>query len=62
MYAVESSPALREISGLSHAIRLADILAALRQLDDDNDDPPRGGGVPMRLRRPWAATLRSCLR
>ena len=64
MYAVESSPAWREIPGLSHAIRLADILAALRQLDgdNDNDDPPRGGGVPMRLRRPWAAAPRSCLR
>jgi hypothetical protein len=57
MYAVESCPALREVPGMSHTIRLADILAALRQLDgdNDNDDPPRGGGVPMRLRRPWAA-------
>ena len=57
MYAVESCPALREVPGISHTIRLADILAALRQLDGDNDDddPPRGGGVPMRLRRPWAA-------
>ncbi len=61
MYAVESNPALREIPGLGHAIRLVDILAALRQLDpdNDNDDPPRGGGVPMRLRRPWAAAQRS---
>lgn len=57
MYAVESCPALREIPGMSHAVRLADILACLRKLDGDNDDddPPRGGGVPMRLRRPWAA-------
>ena len=57
MYAVESCPALREIPGMSHTVRLADILAALRRLDgdNDNDDPPRGGGVPMRLRRPWAA-------
>lgn len=52
MYAVESCPALREIPGMNHTIRLADILAALRRLDGDNDDdPPRGGGVPMRLRR-----------
>jgi hypothetical protein len=58
MYAVESCPALREVPGMDHAIRLADILAALRQLDGDDDDPPRGGGVPMRLRRPWAAPLR----
>ena len=60
MYAVESSPWLREIPGIGHAVRLADILAALRKLDGDNDDddPPRGGGVPMRLRRPWAAAGR----
>lgn len=60
MYAVESCPALREIPGMSHAVRLVDILAALRKLDgdNDNDDPPRGGGVPMRLRRPWAAAER----
>lgn len=58
MYAVESSPALREIPGMDHTIRLADILAALRQLDGDDDDPPRGGGIPMRLRQPWAAALR----
>ncbi|MDI4231796.1 hypothetical protein AAFX91_32455 [Bradyrhizobium sp. 31Argb] len=56
MFAVESCPALREIPGMSHTIRLADILAALRRLDDD--DPPRPGGVPMRLRRPWAAAQR----
>ncbi|GMO11151.1 MULTISPECIES: hypothetical protein [Bradyrhizobium] len=57
MYAVESCPALREIPGISQRIRLADILAALRRLDgdNDNDDPPRGGGLAMRLRRPWAA-------
>jgi hypothetical protein len=58
MYAVESCPALREIPGMDHTIRLSDILAALRQLDEDDDDPPRGGGVPMRLRRPWVASLR----
>ncbi|WP_246756039.1 hypothetical protein [Bradyrhizobium diazoefficiens] len=33
MYAVESCPALREIPGMSHTVRLADILAALRRLD-----------------------------
>lgn len=55
MFAVESCPALREIPGMGgHTIRLADILAALRRLDGD-DDPPRPGGVPMRLRRPKAA-------
>lgn len=55
IYAVESCPALREIPGMGHRIRLADVLAALRRLDGDNDDPPRGGGVPMRLWRRWAA-------
>lgn len=58
MYAIESCPALREIPGMGHKIRLADVLAALRRLDGDDDDPPRGGGVPMRLRRPWAAAER----
>jgi hypothetical protein len=54
MFAVESCPALREIPGMGYTIRLADILAALRQLDGD-DDPPRPGGIPMRLRWPSAA-------
>src|SRR5689334_4258220 len=56
MYAVESCPGLRDIPGMSHMVRLADILAALRTLDgdNDNDDPPRGEGVPIGLRRPWA--------
>jgi hypothetical protein len=33
MYAVDSQPALREIPGIGRPMRLADILAALRQLD-----------------------------
>lgn len=56
MYAVESQPALREIPGMDHPIRLVDILAALRKLDDD--DPPPRGGTAMRLRRPSAAASR----
>ncbi|OAF02523.1 hypothetical protein AYJ54_26425 [Bradyrhizobium centrolobii] len=61
MYAVETYPSLREIPGMNHTIRLADILSALQRLDgdNDNDDPPRGSGVPMRLRRPWAAADRT---
>jgi hypothetical protein len=43
MYVVESRPALREIPGIPHRLRLDDILAALKQLDDENDPPPRGG-------------------
>ncbi|MGY4480027.1 hypothetical protein [Bradyrhizobium sp. USDA 3364] len=40
---------------MDHPIRLADILAALRRLDGEDDDPPQPGDVPMRLRRPWTA-------
>ena len=57
IYAVESCPALRDVPGMGHTIRLADILAALRQLDSEDDPPPRGGAAA-RLRRPrWAAGL-----
>ena len=51
MYAVEGNPALREIPGIGHSLRLKDILAALRHLDEDDDPPPRGG-VAMRVWRP----------
>ena len=62
IYAVESCPGLREIPGTGHAVRLSDILEALRQLDGDgDDDPPRGGGISMRLRRRWAAAQRRSL-
>jgi hypothetical protein len=50
MYVVESHPALREIQGIPHRLRLDDILAALKQLDDENDPPPRGG-MAMRVPR-----------
>jgi hypothetical protein len=43
MYVVESHPALREVPGIPHRLRLDDILAALKQLDDNTDPPPRGG-------------------
>ncbi len=48
----KSCPALREIPGMGRAIRLADILAALRRLDGEDDGPPRPGGATRRLRRP----------
>jgi hypothetical protein len=51
MYAVESCPALRDVPGIGHTIRLADILSALRQLDSEDDPPPRGGAAT-RVRRP----------
>ncbi len=42
MYVVESEPTLREVPGISHRLCLDDILAALKQLDDDTDPPPSG--------------------
>jgi len=50
MYVVESHPSLREVPGIPHRLRLDDILAALKQLDDGTDPPPRGG-LAMRLPR-----------
>ncbi|MBR1160259.1 hypothetical protein [Bradyrhizobium elkanii] len=50
MYVVESRPALREVPGIPHRLHLDDILAALKQLDDEDDPPPRGG-LAMRLPR-----------
>ena len=41
MFAVESCPGLRDIPGMDHPIQLADILAALRQLDGGEDIEPR---------------------
>jgi hypothetical protein len=53
MFAVESCPGLRDIPGMGHTLRLADILAALRRLDG-GDDPPRGEiGARRRPRPRW---------
>jgi len=49
MYAVESQPALRAIPGLARPVRLADILGALRQLDQDDQPPRPRGGAAMRI-------------
>ena len=59
MFAVESCPGLRDIPGMGHTLRLADILAALRRLDG-GDDPPRGEiGTRWRRRQPrWGAEPR----
>jgi hypothetical protein len=54
MYVVESQPTLREIPGLPHRLRLDEILAALKQLDDETDPPPRGG---MAMRLPALGTV-----
>jgi hypothetical protein len=50
MYVVESRPGLRQVPGIPHRLRVDDILAALKQLDDETDPPPRGG-LAMRLPR-----------
>lgn len=50
MYVVESRPALRQVPGIPRRLPLDDILAALKQLDDENNPPPRGG-LAMRLPR-----------
>jgi hypothetical protein len=50
MYVVESHPTLREVPGIPHQLHLDDILAARKQLDDEDDPPPRGG-LAMRLPR-----------
>lgn len=50
MYAVESHPGLRKVPGIPQGLRLHDVLAALKQLDDETDPPPRGG-MAMRLPR-----------
>ena len=47
-HVVEAQPWLRQIPGADHPVRLAAILAALRQLD--GDDPPPKGGMAIRLR------------
>ncbi len=52
--AVESQPTLREIPGLPRSLRLDDILAALKQLDDETDPPPPGG---MAMRLPQLGTI-----
>jgi hypothetical protein len=48
LYAVESCPWLRDVPGVKTTLRLSDILAALRALDDD-DEPTPPGGATMRI-------------
>ena len=51
LFAVESCPGLRDIPGMGHTLRLADILTALRQLDGEDDPPRQKIGRRWRLRR-----------
>ncbi|WOH66594.1 hypothetical protein [Bradyrhizobium sp. BWA-3-5] len=57
MFAVESCPGLRDIPGMGHPIRLADILAALRQLDGDGE-PVQRTDISGRRRPRWQAMTR----
>ena len=57
MFAVESCPALRDIPGMDHPIRLADILSALRQLDGDDEPRPRAD-IGGRRRPRWSVMTR----
>jgi hypothetical protein len=57
MFAVESCPGLRDIPGMDHPIRLADILAALRHLDGD-DEPGQRADIGGRRRPRWRVMTR----
>lgn len=49
-FAVRDNPWLRQLPGSSVAIPVKDILAALRRLDDEgNDPPPIHGGAALRM-------------
>jgi len=49
MYAVESQPTLRKIPGIAQPLHLADVLGALRQLDQEDQPPRPRGGAAMRV-------------
>lgn len=49
MYVLENQPAWRKVPGLAQPIRLADILGALRRLDQEDQPPRPRGGAAMRL-------------
>src|SRR5215207_5725378 len=57
IFAVESCPGLRDIPGMDHTLRLADILTALRQLDGDDELPREEIGTRWRRLR-WGAETR----
>jgi hypothetical protein len=61
MYTVDSRPALRKIPGIVGAIHLEDILAALRQLDVD-EDARRVEAEPVAMTAPAQATTRNRFR
>lgn len=44
-FAVDSHPWLRQLPGAPNPIPVAEILKSLRQIDDEDDPPPRHGGA-----------------
>jgi hypothetical protein len=46
-FAVEGKPWLRQIPGSNEAVRIGDILAALRSLDDDDCPPPKASRLAL---------------
>ncbi len=50
-FAVRDNPWLRELPGSANPVPVKDILAALRQLDDEDDNgpPPLHGGAALRM-------------
>jgi hypothetical protein len=60
LYAVESCPWLRDIPGVQGAMRLGDILEALRTLDGEDEPPP--GGASQRPARPARTHVRAAAR
>jgi len=61
MYAVDSRPALRKIPGIVGPIHLEDILAALRQLDVE-EEAPRVEAGSVAMTAPAKATTRNRFR
>lgn len=50
-FAIRDNPWLRELPGTGNPVPVKDILAALRQLDEDDDNgpPPLHGGAALRM-------------
>jgi len=46
-FTVEGKPWLRQIPGSHETVRIGDILAALRSLDEDDGPPPKTSRMPL---------------
>lgn len=56
-FAVEGKPWLRQLPGSTTQVRIGDIIAALKMLDDDDGMPPCPASSS--LPRPWPRTARA---